>query len=343
MLLADCEWKLRDVQKQAHEKCQAAEDRLKEAQRQADFRSHQADLAVQQARSEAREQVHILQQETAHLKSLLETERATITQLKIYHTRELEEKEMRLSVQLEEQSRRLKNEQREHVCEKHEKIIKEAHEKLEHIKTTLARKEAQFEDSLEKAKSRADWEVLEMRRMLDKADIQYASAIERLQEDHEKEIEKIKSESERRIKELESSVSATTCSARATLELVRGQLKAEHAEAVLRLKEAHKVEMDRQWEMFTTDKEQCLERMKAECILEGQEERAKRDKQLTKDIQGIPQVIVIKPWKETYAINMIIFSDLKLELAAKENELSSMRVETRKANDAKVTAEKKLR
>lgn len=44
---------------------------------------------------------------------------------------------------------------------------------------------------------------------------------------------------------------------------------------------------ERQWDIFTSDKEQCLERMKAECNLESEEEREKRDKQLMKDIEGL--------------------------------------------------------
>lgn len=44
---------------------------------------------------------------------------------------------------------------------------------------------------------------------------------------------------------------------------------------------------EKQWDIFTADKEQCLERMKAECILESEEEREKRDKELMKDIESI--------------------------------------------------------
>jgi hypothetical protein len=35
-----------------------------------------------------------------------------------------------------------------------------------------------------------------------------------------------------------------------------------------------------------SDKEECLERMKAECILEGQEDKEKRDKELLQDIES---------------------------------------------------------
>lgn len=48
---------------------------------------------------------------------------------------------------------------------------------------------------------------------------------------------------EKKTKELEMTLSTQAVSARATLELVRGQLKIEHAEIILRLKEKHKADM----------------------------------------------------------------------------------------------------
>lgn len=44
--------------------------------------------------------------------------------------------------------------------------------------------------------------------------------------------------------------------------------------------------IDDQWEQFMTDKESCLERMKAECRQEGEEERVKREKELLDEIAG---------------------------------------------------------
>lgn len=58
---------------------------------------------------------------------------------------------------------------------------------LEILKAQLSKKEAQFEENLQREKSRADWELMEMRRALDKTDIKYAEAIEDLEEKHAKE------------------------------------------------------------------------------------------------------------------------------------------------------------
>lgn len=55
--------------------------------------------------------------------------------------------------------------------------------------------------------------------------------------------ERLTTESEKRVKELEGALSSQACSARTTLELVRGQMQAEHADTLQRMKEQHRKDM----------------------------------------------------------------------------------------------------
>lgn len=50
-------------------------------------------------------------------------------------------------------------------------------------------------------------------------------------------------EMDKKIRELETALSTQAMSARTTLELVKGQLKADHSEAVQKLREKHKSDM----------------------------------------------------------------------------------------------------
>ena len=51
----------------------------------------------------------------------------------------------------------------------------------------LASKESQFESALAEAHSKADWDVLQLRHLLDKADINYANNIDAMNERFENE------------------------------------------------------------------------------------------------------------------------------------------------------------
>lgn len=51
----------------------------------------------------------------------------------------------------------------------------------------LASKEAQFESAIAEARSKADWEILQLRHLLDKADINYANNIDAMNERFEME------------------------------------------------------------------------------------------------------------------------------------------------------------
>jgi hypothetical protein len=51
----------------------------------------------------------------------------------------------------------------------------------------LVSKEAQFEQTLAETRSKADWDVTQLRHLLDKADINYANNVEIMNERFEKE------------------------------------------------------------------------------------------------------------------------------------------------------------
>lgn len=59
---------------------------------------------------------------------------------------------------------------------------------MEIIKANLAKKEVQYQESLERTKMRADWEILELRRLFDKNETKHAEAIEQLEEKHMEDI-----------------------------------------------------------------------------------------------------------------------------------------------------------
>lgn len=56
-------------------------------------------------------------------------------------------------------------------------------------------------------------------------------------------LERLNDEMEKKIKDLETALSTQAVSARTTLELVRGQLKADHTETTTKLREKHKSDM----------------------------------------------------------------------------------------------------
>ncbi|CAF4891806.1 unnamed protein product [Pieris macdunnoughi] len=62
---------------------------------------------------------------------------------------------------------------------------------LRNLKEVLAAKEAQFERAIAEANSKVDWDILQLRHLLDKADINYANNVEMLNERFEKEKGKV--------------------------------------------------------------------------------------------------------------------------------------------------------
>ncbi|XP_063836791.1 golgin subfamily A member 6-like protein 1 [Ostrinia nubilalis] len=162
--------------------------------------------------------------------------------------------------------------------------LREVTTRFENLKEVLASKESQFEKAIAEAHSKADWDIMQLRHLLDKADITYANKVEQMTERFEKEKEQLIEEWSEKLREVEEEAAAAADEAKQLLESTRLKLVAERMEQVNKLKEQHRQEMDDQWEQFMTDKENCLARMKTECTQEGEEERVKREKELLEEI-----------------------------------------------------------
>ncbi|PZC73962.1 hypothetical protein B5X24_HaOG208488 [Helicoverpa armigera] len=162
--------------------------------------------------------------------------------------------------------------------------LREVTTRFENLKEVLATKESQFEHAIAEAHSKADWDIMQLRHMLDKADITYANKVEEMSERFEKEKESLIEEWSEKLKAVEEQAASAADEAKNLLESTRMKLIAERMEQVNKLKEQHRQEMDDQWEQFMEDKENCLARMKTECRQEGEEERVKREKELIEEI-----------------------------------------------------------
>lgn len=165
--------------------------------------------------------------------------------------------------------------------------LREVTSRFENLKEELANKESNFERAIAEAHSKADWDIMQLRHLLDRADINYANKIEEMSERFENEKETLISEWTEKIKTIEEEAANAAAESKQLLEQTRMKLIAERMEQVNQLKEQHRQEMDDQWEQFMTDKENCLERMKMECRQEGEEERVKREKELLEEIQEL--------------------------------------------------------
>ncbi|XP_047541881.1 myosin-3-like isoform X2 [Vanessa atalanta] len=168
-----------------------------------------------------------------------------------------------------------------------ERKLRELTTRFENLKEVLSSKESQFESAIAEANSKADWDILQLRHLLDKADINYANNIEEMNERFEKEKESLIKEWSEKLQQVEHDASIAVDDARKLLETTRITLIAEKNDQINKLKEKHRQEMDDQWEHFMTDKENCLQRMKLECRQEGEEDRAKREKDLMEEIEEL--------------------------------------------------------
>ncbi|CAH2101499.1 unnamed protein product [Euphydryas editha] len=169
--------------------------------------------------------------------------------------------------------------------------LRELTARFENLKEVLASKEAQFESAIAEAHSKADWDILQLRHLLDKADINYANNIDAMNQRFEKEKEQIIKEWSEKLQEVEQQAAIDVEDARKLLEKTRMTLIAEKNDQINKLKEKHRQEMDDQWEHFMTDKENCLQRMKLECRQEGEEEREKRERDLLEEIAELKSQI----------------------------------------------------
>ncbi|XP_050359370.1 calponin homology domain-containing protein DDB_G0272472-like isoform X2 [Nymphalis io] len=165
--------------------------------------------------------------------------------------------------------------------------LRELTARFENLKEVLSSKESQFESAIAEANSKADWDILQLRHLLDKADINYANNIEAMNERFEREKELLIKEWSEKLQQVEQQSSIAVDDARKLLETTRLTLIAEKNDQINKLKEKHRQEMDDQWELFMTDKENCLQRMKLECRQEGEEDRAKRERDLMEEIEDL--------------------------------------------------------
>ncbi|CAK1550219.1 unnamed protein product [Leptosia nina] len=203
-----------------------------------------------------------------------------------------------------------------------ERKLREVSTRFENLKEVLASKEAQFEHAIAEAHSKADWDILQLRHLLDKADITYANNVEMMNERFEKEKERLIEDWSTKLRQTEEQASTDAEEARRTLETTRAKLTAEKNDLINKLKEKHRQEMEDQWELFMTDKENCLERMKSECRQEGDEERVKRERELLEEIADLKSQVQSKSME---------FDDLALKAAACGRTLAVTEQELREA------------
>ncbi|XP_050359369.1 myosin heavy chain, skeletal muscle-like isoform X1 [Nymphalis io] len=208
--------------------------------------------------------------------------------------------------------------------------LRELTARFENLKEVLSSKESQFESAIAEANSKADWDILQLRHLLDKADINYANNIEAMNERFEREKELLIKEWSEKLQQVEQQSSIAVDDARKLLETTRLTLIAEKNDQINKLKEKHRQEMDDQWELFMTDKENCLQRMKLECRQEGEEDRAKRERDLMEEIEDLKAQIHSK---------VADFDDLTSKAAACGRTLAVTEQELREA----LEREKELR
>ncbi|XP_013174411.1 PREDICTED: spindle pole body component 110 [Papilio xuthus] len=332
IILADCEWKMRELEKRARD---AEREKLELSQTVQALQnsSHKAEL--QQLRGLVGEQQHSLQSLSSRLQEL--QTREDELQMEVHRLEELLDREIRngkvkteLHLQAvqnlkQEHTKELESLRAEHAASNSamtarlayeraaaersraallqlkqeadhqaDRKLREVNIKLENLKKELAEKEAGYERALSDARSRADWDVMQLRHLLDKADITYANNIEQMTEKFEKEKERLTEEWSEKLREVEEQAAVAADEARRQLETSRSKMLAERYEQTSKLKEQHRIEMENQWEQFMSDKESCLSRMKNECRQEGEEERVQREKELMREIAELKSQIQSK-------------------------------------------------
>ncbi|KPJ15342.1 Laminin-like protein epi-1 [Papilio machaon] len=332
IILADCEWKMRELEKRARD-AEKEKMELSQTVQALQNSSHKAEL--QQLRGLVGEQQHSLQSLSSRLQELqtreeelqMEVHRLeelldrevrngkvktelhlqAVQNLKQEHTKELESLKAEHAASTSAMTARLAYERaaaersraallqlKQEAEHQADRKLREVNVKLENLKKELAEKEASYERALSEARSRADWDVLQLRHLLDKADIAYANNIEQMTEKFEKEKERLTEEWTEKLRVVEEQAAVAADEARRQLETTRSKMLAERYEQTSKLKEQHRIEMENQWEQFMSDKESCLSRMKSECRQEGEEERVQREKELMREIAELKSQIQSK-------------------------------------------------
>ncbi|XP_053623436.1 golgin subfamily A member 6-like protein 22 isoform X2 [Plodia interpunctella] len=355
-MLADCEWKMRELEKKARDAEKEKRDLTETVDKLKSQPATPAQIAeLQQLRGLATEQQRSVQSltmqlqkvetreealklEVHRLKELLEKQSNIIKDKEDVHFKTIERLEKRHSEAVQtlkaEHATALKQTraalERAGGARCADRKLREVSARFENLKETLATKEAQYERAITEAHSKADWDIMQLRHLLDKADITYANNMESTNQKFEKEKESLIAEWSEKLRVAEEEAAARAGEDARVLETTRAQLVAERTEQVNKLKEQHRKEMDEQWEQFMADKESCLERMKLECRQEGEEERIKREKELLEEIEELKTQVHTKS---------VDFDNLAVKWAACGRTLAVTEQELREA----LVREKELR
>nr|CAD7589029.1 unnamed protein product [Timema genevievae] len=127
------------------------------------------------------------------------------------------------------------------------------------LKERVVEKDSYYSNELERSQTNADRDILELRRKLDKLDLQYQEQIEKLVDKHEKEIDSLNEDAERKVQQLEQNWQLQMSSTRATLELVKEQMERDAQSRLEAAGEKHRNQLAMQWEQLLEEKEKALE------------------------------------------------------------------------------------
>ncbi|XP_073997789.1 uncharacterized protein isoform X3 [Rhodnius prolixus] len=243
----------------------------------------------------------ILQEEVSRLRIAVDREKAQIIALQNSHKDEIAEKDRKTQFKLQVQMNQINSEWeeklkrelarlksdlekvfreekmlavetekriKEHEITNHrqiwEKKLEDIKMEIDNYKKRLEEKEEKHRLEMESAQTHSDRDVLDLRRKMDKLDMQYQEKIEKLQEAHEKEILVVKQECEKKIQQCESSVQMQMGTTRTTLELVKQQMANECEMRIEQLKRIHQEQLEDQWEQMQLGKEAEIKQLEEE-------------------------------------------------------------------------------
>nr|CAD7399318.1 unnamed protein product [Timema poppensis] len=140
-----------------------------------------------------------------------------------------------------------------------ERRMQDSHKEIASLKERVVEKDSYYTNELERSQTNADRDILELRRKLDKLDLQYQEQIEKLVDKHEKEIDSLNEDAERKVQQLEQNWQLQMSSTRATLELVKEQMERDAQSRLEAAGEKHRNQLAMQWEQLLEEKEKALE------------------------------------------------------------------------------------
>ncbi|XP_052131671.1 myosin-9-like isoform X2 [Frankliniella occidentalis] len=309
-LLADLEWKLREVQSASKKKVDEKDRTLRELLVKVTNLEEAAALAEKHAataRAETEQlrglnieqqralrlntrdmeqlQVNekVLKEEVARLRASLDREKVHIDTILERHSAELAETEheyqakleqtkkdtaeqwqtrmhaeiIRLQTDLEQshaedkvaalhaQAREL-TQDADRVKQQLQRRLETANAEVAALTSKLSEKAAQLNRELEKLQTNADRDIFELRRQLDRIDLKYQEQIESMEKRHEDEMDKARAEHERRMSACEQGYQLQSASTRATLELVKEQMRRDADASLQELAAKHRAEQEEQ-------------------------------------------------------------------------------------------------